>query len=84
MERPKATHGKPRNLATRARGACIRIGTEGVQYGTTAVAFWLTLEEAEAVASELAAAIRLAKGLAISGLDPQPPVANAAAIPKAA
>jgi hypothetical protein len=65
-----ATHGKPMRRETRERGACIRVGTGGSATGNGGTqAFWFTVAEARALLAELAAAIRTAEGLAVSGLE---------------
>lgn len=81
MDRPTATHGKAHHKAHRAAGACVRIGYGGASAGNgNCRAFWLTAAEAKLLRAELDAAIRKADGLAITGLPPRPPEANAAAL----
>ncbi len=65
MDRPKASHGKPRSPKGKARGACVRIGTDGSAAGSGFAAFWLTPAEAKLLREELDAAIRKAEDAAI-------------------
>lgn len=60
----RATRQIPRNKKTRDSGATIRVGYEGAHSAeATHQSLWLTLEEAEALAAELANAIRQEKAL---------------------
>jgi hypothetical protein len=64
MERPVATHERPRVKAHVRRGACVRVGLGGTMSGQAQTrAFWLTLAEAELLRIELDAAITRARNV---------------------
>lgn len=82
---PQATFAAPRAGKAVKRGAVIRIGGAGAHAGAGAHSFFLTVAEAEVLATQLADAIRRAKEAACPVRpDPDLPPASAAALSEAA
>lgn len=71
----------PRTQKHRARGAYIRIGDDGAGDQGRSTAIWLTPAEATEIMKQLKAAI--GKAEAARSVSPEPPEANAAALPAA-
>jgi hypothetical protein len=79
----RAKHLIPTGNLARKRGAVIRVGTGGSLEGqTTGHPVWLTLGEAERLLATLTVAVSEAQRAARTP-PPQPPEANAAALPAA-
>lgn len=84
MSRMNAKYSAKSRGEARSRGATIHVGSggaaagQGYKHGS-----WLTVTEAEELLEALTRAIRQAKAAQITGIPPQPPTANAAALPAA-